>query len=264
MRPIVFVVFGFCLAMVPLVHADEWSKSYVITGKPNLRIETSDGNIHVDTWSQNTIEAKVTTERYKIGNGGIKIVEHQSGDTVELEVRFPHEVHFGFNVRSDRVDIDVHIPREGHLNLRTGDGAIRLANFKGEMELQSGDGRQDIDSVDGALRARAGDGHIHATGRFDGLEMMTGDGQIEARVLPGSTMTSDWYLQAGDGSVKLQLPDRFAADIDLRTGDGHISTDVPMSVEGNLDKKDIRGKLNGGGSLLTIHTGDGSIRLEKS
>ena len=263
MRRIALVVFGLCLATAQFVHADDWSKTYTIAGKPNLRIETSDGNIHVDTWDQNTIEAKVTTEHYKIGPDGVKIVERQNGDTVELQVRLPHGEHFGFN-RSYRVDIDIHVPKEGRISLNTGDGAIRLANFKGEMELQSGDGRQDIDSVEGSLRARTGDGHIRATGRFDGLEMVTGDGGIEARALPGSTMASGWDLHTGDGSVTLQLPENFAADINLHTGDGHITTNVPMAVEGRLDKKDIRGKLNGGGNLLTVHTGDGSIRLEKS
>jgi DUF4097 and DUF4098 domain-containing protein YvlB len=264
MQRTALVVFGLCLAVAQFAHAEEWSKTYTIAGKPNLRVETSDANIHVDTWDRNTIEAKVTTEHYRIGADGIKIVEHQNGDTIELEVHFPHDIHFGFNVQSNRVDVDIHMPKEGRINLHTGDGAIRLANFKGEMELQSGDGHQDIDAVDGSLRAHAGDGHIHATGRFDALEMTTGDGHVEARALPGSTMASSWDLHAGDGSVTLQLPDNFAADLDLRTGDGHITTNVPLSVEGSLDKKEIRGKLNGGGNLLTVHTGDGSIRLEKS
>jgi DUF4097 and DUF4098 domain-containing protein YvlB len=263
MRGIALTVLGLGLAIAQFAHADDWSKTYTVAAKPSLRIETSDGNIHVDTWDQNSIEARVTTEHYKIGAGGIKIAEHQDGDTVELQVRLPHQNHFGFN-RSYRVDIDIHVPREGRVSLHTGDGSIRLANFKGEMELQSGDGSQDIDSVDGSLRARAGDGHIRASGRFDGLEMTTGDGRIEARVLSGSTIASGWELRAGDGSITLQLPDKFTADIDLRTGDGHITTDVPMSVEGSLDKKDVRGKLNGGGNPLTIRTGDGSIRLEKS
>jgi DUF4097 and DUF4098 domain-containing protein YvlB len=96
------------------------------------------------------------------------------------------------------------------------------------------------------------------------LEIGTGDGRVEARALPGSTALSGWDLHAGDGSVTLQLPDNFAADVDLHTGDGHITLDMPIAVEGQLDKKDIHGKLNGGGNRLTIHTGDGSIRLEKS
>jgi hypothetical protein len=50
-------------------YADEWSKTYKISGRPDLRIETTDANIRVTTWDQNTIEAKVITSRYKIGEG---------------------------------------------------------------------------------------------------------------------------------------------------------------------------------------------------
>jgi DUF4097 and DUF4098 domain-containing protein YvlB len=264
MKRIALVVLGMCFAVVQFAHADEWSKSYSVAGKPNLHVETSDGNIHVETWDQNTIEAKVTTEHYKIGDGGIKIVEHQSGDTVDLEVRFPHGSHFGINLGSSRVDIEVHIPKEGRVNLRTGDGSIHLANFKGDMDLQSGDGRQNIDSVDGNLHVRTGDGSINATGRFDGLEMITGDGRIEARALPGSKVASNWTLRTGDGSVTLEVPATLAADVNLHTGDGHVSTDFPITMDGRIDKNDIHGKLNGGGNLVTVHTGDGSIRLAKS
>lgn len=265
MRRIAFAGLILCWALAPLSRADEWSKTYAIAGKPDLRVETSDANIHVDTWDQNTIEARVTTDRYKIGERGIRITEHQSGDSVEIEVRFPHSIGIiNFDWHSQRVDITIHMPREGRVNLRTGDGRIELSRFKGEMELQSGDGREDIDSVEGVLHARTSDGRISANGRFDGLDLNTGDGRIEARVLPGSTMSSSWTLHTGDGSVTLQLPDTFAADVDLHTGDGHITVDMPISVEGRLGEKNIRGKLNGGGNLLTVHTGDGSIRLEKS
>jgi DUF4097 and DUF4098 domain-containing protein YvlB len=265
MRRFALVAVGVCLAVAPFARGDDWSKTYTITGKPELRVETTDANIHVDTWDQKTIEAHVTSQHYKIGEGGLRIEEHQSGDSVELEIHFPHDVHiFTFNMHGPQVDVEIHMPREGRVNLRTGDGAIRLANFKGEMEVQTGDGHQDIDSVDGTLRARAGDGHISAAGRFDALDLTTGDGRIEARALPGSTMTSGWNLHTGDGNVDLELPGNFAADVDLHTGDGHIEADIPVAVAGRLGEKNIHGKINGGGNLLTVHTGDGSIRLQKS
>jgi hypothetical protein len=37
-----------------------------------------------------------------------------------------------------------------------------------------------------------------------------------------------------------------------------------VTVDGRIGEKNIHGKINGGGNLLTVHTGDGSIRLEKS
>lgn len=250
------------LAVAPSLFADEWTKTYTITGKPELRVESSDANIRVETWDQNTIEARVTTNRYKIGEGGIKIEEHQSGDSVEIELRFPHHV-MVVQIGNYRVDIEIHMPRQGRLNLRTGDGKIELSNFKGEMDLETGDGHQEIDGVDGNLRARSGDGRITAAGRFDALQLTTGDGRIEARAMAGSTMNSSWDLHTGDGSVSLQLPQDFAADVDLHTSDGHITLDMPVTVEGKLGEKSVHGKMNGGGNLLSVHTGDGSIRIEK-
>ncbi len=263
MQRLALAVLGLCLAVVPFARADDWSKTYTLTGKPDLRVETSDANIRVDTWDQSTIEARVTTSHYTIGASGIKIYEHQTGNTVDVEVRFPHH-NFVIQFGTYRVEIEIHMPREGKVNLHTGDGHIELSHLKGEMELESGDGHEEIDSVDGTLRARTGDGRINATGRFDVLELNTGDGRIEAQALPGSTMASSWNLHTGDGSVTLQLPGNFAADVDLHTNDGHITVDMPVAVEGRLGERNIHGKMNGGGNLLTVHTGDGSIRLEKS
>jgi len=262
MRRFAFAIMTLCFSVSLLARADDWSRTYNISGTPELRIETTDANIHVDTWDQKTIEAHITTSHYKIGEGGIKVSDHQSGDAVDIEVRFPHTAfHFGFN---QRVDVDIHMPREGRVNLRTGDGEIRLSGLKGAMELESGDGGEDINGVDGNLRAHTGDGHIRAEGRFDQLDLSSGDGRVDARAMAGSKAAADWSIRTGDGSVTLQVPDNFAADVNLHTGDGHISLDMPVTVEGSLKNNDIRGKLNGGGSQLTIHTGDGSIRLEKS
>jgi DUF4097 and DUF4098 domain-containing protein YvlB len=243
-------------------YADEWSKTYNLSGKPDLRVDTSDANIHVSTWDQNTIEAKVTTLRYKIGEGGIRIEEHQNGDLVEIDVRFPHH-NFTVEWGNHRVDVEIHMPREGKVNLRTGDGKIELGGLKGEMDLHSGDGSEVLEGVDGKLRATTGDGHIRADGRFDALELKTGDGRVEVRAAAGSSLASGWRLETGDGSVTLEVPADFSADVDLHTSDGHIDLEMPVTTEGKLRENEVHGKLNGGGNSLIIRTGDGSIRLRK-
>lgn len=178
-----------------------------LTGKPDLRVETSDASIRVDTWNQNTIKARITAEGWKIGEGGVKVLEHQAGNSVALEVRVPHIVCvICVDNKIHRVDVEIHMPREGHINLHTGDGSVRLNGFKGTMEIQSGDGSQDIEAVDGSLTARTGDGHLKAEGRFDDLQLSSGDGHIDARALAGSTVGSSWELRTGDGAVILQVP----------------------------------------------------------
>jgi DUF4097 and DUF4098 domain-containing protein YvlB len=250
------------IATLPAM-ADEWSKSYTISGRPDLRIETSDANIRVTTWDQNTIEAKVITEHYKIGEDGIRVEEHQSGDSVEIEVRYPHHnIVTGWG--NHRVDVIVQMPREGKVNLHTGDGSIDLAGFKGEMDLNTGDGSEELNDIDGRLRASTGDGHIRANGRFDELDVKTGDGHVDVRVGAGSSLSSAWRLETGDGNVSLELPGDLAADLDLHTGDGHIDLDLPVTTDGRFRGGEIRGKINGGGNLITVRSGDGSIHLRKS
>ena len=43
-----------------------------------------------------------------------------------------------------------------------------------------------------------------------------------------------------------------------------LPDNLPVTVEGSFSKSQIHGKMNGGGQPLTIHTGDGSIRLSKT
>jgi DUF4097 and DUF4098 domain-containing protein YvlB len=260
MKSIVLIALAAALA-IPAT-AEEWHKSYSISGTPDLRVETSDANIQVDTWDQKTIEATIISEHYKIGPGGLQLEEHQTGDIVDISLRLPHRFQI-MNVGNHRVDIKIHMPRKGRVNLHTGDGKIELANFGGEIELNSGDGAQTIHGVDGKLRANTGDGNIDADGRFDALDLKTGDGHVDVRAASGSTLADEWTVRTGDGNVTVEVPDNLAADLHLHTGDGHIDVNMPMTTEGSFKGNDVHGKLNGGGKLMTIQTGDGSISLRK-
>ena len=261
MRNLGLAILAVVLAGAGSARAEQWSKTYNISGTPDLRVETTDANIRVDTWDQKTIEATIVSSHYKVGPGGLQVQEQQSGDAVEIDVRFPHEFHM-VNF-SQRVDINIHMPRQGRVSLHTGDGKIELADFRGEMQLNSGDGGEEIHHVEGRLHAETGDGHINADGRFDALNLKSGDGHLDVRVAPGSTLAEEWALHTGDGSVTVELPDNLAADLYLHTGDGHIDVALPMTTEGRLKGNELRGKLNGGGKLITVHTGDGSINLRK-
>lgn len=259
--------FAFSIAAIALLltgaQADDWSKTYTVEHAPQLRVDTSDADIRLDTWDQNKIDIHVNTERWKIGEDGIKILERQTGDAVEIEVRFPHR-HFVIDTGQHRVVVEIHMPREGKVALRTGDGRISVNRLKGEMDFYSGDGRLEVEDVDGNLRAHTGDGSIHVAGRFDSVDVTSGDGRVSLMVRQGSRVERSWDVRTSDGSVNLEIPADLAADLDLHTGDGHITLNLPLTVEGKFNNQDVHGKLNGGGNHLVVHTGDGSITVDKS
>jgi DUF4097 and DUF4098 domain-containing protein YvlB len=286
------------LSVLPSGSPDEWTKSFNIERATKLRVETSDANIRVTSCECSTVEARITTQGWKIGGDGINIVDRQTGDQIDIEVRFPRHA-FQMNWRNRRVDIEIKVPRSADLDLHTGDGNadvqgvngtillrsgdgnlklselqgtlkadtgdgnIDMRNVRGDLTLHTGDGRIDLTGIDGSLRAETGDGRVHVNGRFDVLDVKTGDGGIDAVAAEGSTLDANWRLNTGDGNLTLRLPATIAADVELRTSDGSIDFDMPVTVSGRAGKREVHGQINGGGKLISLKTGDGSIRLEK-
>lgn len=242
--------------------ASEWSKTFTISGKADLRVDSNDGAVHIRTWDRNQIEARVFTEGWKIAPGEVTINDHQAGDRVELEVRIPHH---GFEITFGRrnVRVELQVPRNLRSDIHTGDGAITVDGLHGETRLSTGDGHIEADRLDGTLDAQTGDGRMRIRGRFDLLNLHTGDGSIEAEIDNGSKISSEWRVRTGDGHVTLRLPRDFSADLDVHTGDGHIDSDLPVTVSGSRRENELRGRLNAGGPPLVVRTNDGSIRLER-
>jgi hypothetical protein len=175
----------------------------------------------------------------------------------------PHKAVIGFSVLS--VEIDAPVPRESDLDIHTGDGRIEVVDVKGNAHLATNDGRIRVCRADGSLNASTSDGSIEADGRFDALDVHTGDGHVRVNAQPGSRISgSGWSVHTKDGRVDVLVPDKFAADLDAETHDGHVTADVPVEVAGQMGHSRLRSKLNSGGPTLRIRTGDGSIRAGHS
>jgi len=261
MNRTLLLVLPVSIAISGAALADDWSKTFSISGHPDLRVSANDGSVTIRTWDRKEIEARVTTIHWRIPSD-VQVVEHQSGDHVELEVRMPHRM-FELNFGQRSIQVELRVPRDLKSDIRTGDGSITVENLHGETRLSTGDGRIEATALDGMLDAQTGDGRIITRGRFDRLNLHTGDGSIEAEINNGSRISSEWTVRTGDGHVTLRLPSTLSADLDVHTGDGHIQSDLPVTVSGSRNEHELRGKLNAGGPPLIVRTNDGSIRLEK-
>ncbi len=240
--------------------ADDWNKQFTVVGKPEIVAEVQDGNIRITTGGTGQVQASVVTRGWRIGPDEVRVSEHQSGNRIEIEIRVPRR---HFNMGNRGVRLEVVVPHECALNLHTKDGNIEINGVKGEQRLSTGDGNIEGRTLEGALSVSTGDGNVRMDGRFDALSVNTGDGNIDVEAREGSAMSTSWTLRTGDGNVDLRLPENFAADLDAHTGDGKVSTSFAITVSGSLRESDVRGKINGGGQLLQIRSGDGNIRLSR-
>ena len=68
------------LSVVPRAHADEWHKTYNVSGKATVHLETNDGTVRVSTWDGKQIDVRIETVGWKISDSEVRISERQTGD----------------------------------------------------------------------------------------------------------------------------------------------------------------------------------------
>jgi putative adhesin len=285
------------MMLVSRAHAEEYLRSYTVTGPATVRIKVDDSSVHVVTSDTNQVEFRVTSKGFsavEIG-GKLHIDSQQNGNDVELTVKLSSRIVVGFN--NKRISAEVRMPKNadlqidtsdgrvdladvnGNIKVHTSDGAISASKLSGTIDLRSSDGSITADALTGAFKLHSGDGKISGTGldgkcdistgsgsiqvagRFDSLDLKSGDGAVTARAEPGSKLTSMWSIATTDGHVEVEIPKDLQANLDASTNDGHITLGLPVSMQGDISRKSVKGTLNGGGSTLFIHSGDGSIRL---
>jgi hypothetical protein len=246
--------------LVSAARADEWRHTWNVGSRPEFEFRSNDAGIDIAARSGSAIEAFVQTNGYHISDSDVRVTQRQDGDRVQLEVHVaPHHLMFGVYT----LKVVVTLPENTRLHVNTSDGHIRVEGVKADSRLESGDGSVEALRFDGNLWAHTGDGHIKAEGRFDLLNLSTGDGHIDLDVDSRSKLSGSWEIHTRDGSVRATIPSDLTADMDVDTGDGHIDSDIPVTVQGSLSRNRLRGTMNGGGPLFRIHTGDGSIHLQR-
>jgi hypothetical protein len=267
------------LGAIPSAQAEEYSKSYAVTGRPEVHVRVDDSSVRVITSDTPSVDFNVKREGTSglMLGGGLKIESHQDGNRVELTVLHKPGIALGYSEKN--LVTEVRMPRDGDLKVESRDGAVHAAQLNGRIELQSSDGSITADAIKGEARlhssdgaitithfdgkcdASSTDGSLRAEGRFDALDLASTDGSVVAKVAPGSKMTSAWNIKSADGSLEVLLPPGFQANIRASTTDGHINLALPVTVQGDISRSKVRGTLNGGGPELTLKSSDGSIRL---
>jgi len=253
----------------------------------DLHLDTFDGSIEVRSWDR--AEISVSIEKRgptKEAVSHIEIVANRSGDRIDLEARYSGPrggFTFGYG-HSPSARLIANVPRKTNLVVKTGDGSLRVERVNGRLELRTGDGgikaietegdllaetndgTIEIEDVAGQVEARTDDGSVHLSGTPSILRARSGDGSVVLRIRRGAVMAADWTVATSDGSISVELPDGFSAEIEADPGSGGRARSELALVNvsgGTRDNRTLRGRFGDGGHTLRIRTGDGSIKLTK-
>jgi DUF4097 and DUF4098 domain-containing protein YvlB len=268
------------------LSAEQWvgteKKTFAVTGKPDINLKTFDGSIEVTSWDRPEVGLVIERRAGSQAEGeSLKVTTAQDGNRITVEAIQPErQVQVGIHVGRS-VKFIVSVPRQadlvarsgdgsitvsdvaGRLELRSGDGSIKGSGLSGEVTANTGDGSVTLQSVKGAVDVNTGDGSVLVAGAPSALKAHTGDGSVTLDVDAGASLSNDWEITTGDGSVKVSLPATVNADLDASTGDGGISASDFGLVTSADNRDQLTGKLGTGGPKLKVRTGDGSITVAK-
>jgi hypothetical protein len=261
-----------------------WSKTYPVDGKPTLTLETADAGVEFRPCGDcHEIRIHVEVEGRKLSD--YRLEEGQSGD--EVHFLFKELPHLGGHItwHREQTRVTVESPAQLTLQARTSDGNVNLTGLQGDLSLTTGDGNVAIDHVSGSLRIKSGDGRVKVTdgdgyidahtsdgnlsvdGLFHALVLHTSDGTLDLILREGTKLAAASTIQSSDGLVTIRVPPSFAADLSVHTSDGRVDCALPLAMDhyqsGGGDGHELHGKLNGGGTPLTIKTSDGNVRIEQ-
>ena len=263
------------------VSGHDWQKTYSVNGSASLTIETGDSGLNIQSCGDcKEIRVQVHSGR---DLNEYRLDEHQDGDHVSFSLK--EKPMWGFHVgwKGEGTKVTVETPahldldaktsdgnfsaREltGNLQVRSGDGSVALDDVHGALRLTSSDGNVVIRGATGTLEARGSDGHMQVDGQFSAVQMHTSDGNLDLTLAPGSQLNAASRIESSDGHVVVHVPATLAADLNVTTSDGRLDCSLPLTMD-HYDSNEssghaVHGRLNGGGTPLTIHTSDGNVSI---
>lgn len=259
-----------------------WTQDWKVNGAPKVKIVADDAHVRLHSGSAGAVYAKVSYELKHwglvIGGGEPTVMFERQGDQITITAKDPK----GFGVVGgveESFAVDVTLPPEVELNVRTsdgaidcepmggtfmlrsGDGAIRAHGLRGSIDYSSDDGRIIMTELDGRITGLSRDGSAKLSGRFDVVDLSSSDGRIELEALRGSRAAGPWSIETKDGSLSLRIPVDFAALLDARTKDGGLRVTLPIEAGDSRRSHELMGELNGGGPRLRLRTADGTLSI---
>ncbi|MGC2112667.1 MAG: DUF4097 family beta strand repeat-containing protein [Candidatus Korobacteraceae bacterium] len=283
-----------------LLHARSeatFDRTLSVSGAVNLDLTTGSGDISVKTGASNQVivHGRVHSNNWVFGDSGaVQQVEsnppiQQSGNSIRIGYNLAEDVK-----RRVSIDYEVTVPVNTTLDAHSGSGNIEVAGVRSDAQAQTGSGDIRVRDLGGRVHLQTGSGNIRAensaapfyahTGSGDieaalsgpgDVDVHTGSGTIQVRGIRGGILahtgsgnieadgdvTGSWELHSGSGNIRLAFGSNSNFNLDVHTGSGSIHSDLPITVQGSLGNRSLKGAVRGGGPNVQVSTGSGDIDI---
>jgi putative adhesin len=228
-------------------HAsDEWTRSYALSRDGELQIVGGNGSVDIQGGTGTSVEVRAERVARASTDAAareilprIAIREDVSPDKIVLQTEGLSGIVIGVDVA---VNYHVMMPSSARARVRAVNGDVTVADLDGQVVLSSTNGEVIGRNLRGGVDARSvNKGVTVSLGAF-------GRDPVD--------------LRATNGSVDLTIP----ADVNATLEANHVNgsfdiKDLVFEPLGDQTLRRARGRLNAGGSPITITTVNGNIRV---
>lgn len=277
----------------------QFDRTLQVSGAVSLDLTTGSGEVTIKTGGSNrvVVHGRVRSSNDWFGGNADSIVHNvesnppieQNGDTIRIGYNLPEEAK-----RHISISYEITVPADTTLQAGSGSGEISVQGVRSPVKLHTGSGdirvqdlgpQAHVETGSGSIRAElvaapfsagTGSGEIQAdlTGSGD-VDVHTGSGGIRIRGVSGGLrartgsgsinadgdVKSPWQLHSGSGSIRMALSSSGGFNLDVHTSSGSIHSDLPITVQGTLGRRELRGAVRGGGPAVEVSTGSGDVEI---
>jgi DUF4097 and DUF4098 domain-containing protein YvlB len=275
-----------------------FDRTLQVSGNVNLDLTTGSGDISVKSGSSNQVVVHAiihgNNDWFSNSEQAVRRVEsnppiEQSGNSIRIGYNLPDDVR-----RHVSINYDITVPANTALQAHSGSGNVVVEGLHGEVQEQTGSGDVRVRDVSGKVRVQTGSGNIHTenvAGPFSGqtgsgdieanlvdssdVDVQTGSGNIHVKGVKGGLrarsgsgdITADgqvagnWQLHSGSGNFRLGVGNSGGFNLDAHTSSGSIHSDLPITMQGSLNKNELKGAVRGGGPDVVVSTSSGNVEI---
>ncbi len=289
-----------CLLVPVLLHArteGHFDRTLTVSGAVNLDVTTGSGDVSVKTGGSNqvVIHATIHSNNWLFSDdSAVHQVEanppiQQSGNTIRIGGSLS-----GDAARHVAIDYVITVPADTTLQAHSGSGNVEVEGVRSEVQTQTGSGDIRMRDLGSKTRAQTGSGNIRGenvgapftaqtgsgdievslTGSGD-VDVHTGSGRLQVRGIKGGfraqtgsgdiqadgSPTGAWRLHTGSGNVRLALGAGTGFNLDVHTSSGSIHSQLPITVQGSVSQRELKGSVHGGGPDVEVSTSSGDVDI---
>lgn len=160
------------------------------------------------------------------------------------------------------VAFDAKVPHHTGFNLITHNGAVEIADITGDVEATTHNGAVTTQNVTGNHSLTTHNGRISCRQISGDLELETHNGSVNVVYTDNAPTPGKVDIVTHNGGIDFTSPPNLSAKADISTHNGSIHTALPITVVGEVGKRELRGTIGSGQGNLHLETHNGSIRLK--